>query len=153
MTSMEQEIRSADELLEVERLTTVLSAEWLEQQGVLPLRMSDGAVVVGTWLSRVDPLVLDDLRLLLGADVVLELGFFTRAQRERFRQLASDARIPVEAHVLDVPREVRRERVRLRNQGSPTYTVEVDAAMFDWAEGYYEPLDESELAAAHVMRA
>src|SRR3954463_15866074 len=72
MTSLEQEIRSGADLLDVERLSTVLSAEWLEQQGVLPLRMSEGAVVVGTWLARVDPLVVDDLRLLLGADVVLE---------------------------------------------------------------------------------
>ena len=90
--------------------------------------------------------------LALGTDVVLEVGSFTRAQRTRSRELARHAGIPIEAHVLDVPREVRRERVRLRNQGSATYTVEVDGAMFDWAEGYYEPLDESELAHAHVIR-
>jgi general secretion pathway protein E len=72
MTSVEQEARGGAELLDVERLSTVLSAEWLEQQGVLPLRMSDGSVVVGTWLDRVDPLVIDDLRLLLGADVAIE---------------------------------------------------------------------------------
>jgi predicted kinase len=90
--------------------------------------------------------------LALGTDVLLELGFFTRAQRARHRELARDAGIPIEAYVLDVPREVRRERVRLRNRGSATYTVEVDAAMFDWAEGYYEPPDESELAHAHVVR-
>jgi general secretion pathway protein E len=72
MTSVEQETRTADDLLDVERLSTVLSAEWLEQQGVLPLRMADDSVVVGTWLHRVDPLVIDDLRLLLGANVVLE---------------------------------------------------------------------------------
>jgi len=58
----------------------------------------------------------------------------------------------IETHLLDLPRDVRRERVRLRNQGSATYTVEVDAAMFDWAEGYYEPLDASELAHARVIR-
>jgi len=28
----------------------------------------------------------------------------------------------------------------------------VDDAMFDWAESYYEPLDASELAGAHVIR-
>jgi predicted kinase len=90
--------------------------------------------------------------LALGTDVVVELGFFKRDQRERFRELARDAGIPIEMHVLDVPREVRRERVRLRNQGSATYTVEVDDAMFDWAEDYYEPLDDGELAQAHVIR-
>jgi len=90
--------------------------------------------------------------LALGTDVVVELGFFKRDQRDRFRELARTASIPIETHVLDVPREIRRERVRLRNQGSATYTVEVDDAMFDWAEAYYESLDDSELARAHVIR-
>ena len=90
--------------------------------------------------------------LALGTDVVLELGFFTREQRTRMRDLAATAGVPVEAHVLEVPREVRRERVRARNRGSATLTVEVDDAMFDWAESYYEPLDAGELAGAHVIR-
>jgi general secretion pathway protein E len=63
---------SASELLEVERLTTALSADWLEQHGVLPLRLDADAVVVGSWLDRVDPLALDDLRLLFGAHVSIE---------------------------------------------------------------------------------
>lgn len=88
----------------------------------------------------------------LGSDVVLELGFFTREQRRRVRALAVEAGYAIESHVLEVPREVRRERVRLRNQGSATLTVEVDDAMFDWAEQYYEPLDDAELANAHVIR-
>ena len=88
--------------------------------------------------------------LALGTDVILELGFFKKEQRTRMRDLAASAGFPVELHVLDVPRDVRRERVRLRNQGSATYTVEVDDAMFEWAEAYYEPLDDAELA--HVIR-
>jgi predicted kinase len=90
--------------------------------------------------------------LALGTDVVLELGFFKRDQRTRVRDLVAAAGFAVQVHLLDVPRETRRDRVRLRNQGSATYTVEVDDAMFDWAEGYYEPLDEAELAQAHVIR-
>jgi general secretion pathway protein E len=63
---------SATELLEVERLTTALSADWLEQHAVLPLRIDGDALVVGSWLDLVDPLALDDLRLLFGAHVTLE---------------------------------------------------------------------------------
>ena len=62
---------SATELLEVERLTTVLSADWLEQYGVLPVRLGDDELTVGTWLDRVEPLALDDLRLIFGAHVSL----------------------------------------------------------------------------------
>jgi predicted kinase len=90
--------------------------------------------------------------LALGTDVVLELGFFTREQRTRMRGLVAAAGFAVEVHLLEVDREVRRERVRARNRGTATLTVEVDDAMFDWAEGYYEPLDEAELAQAHIIR-
>ena len=38
---------SATELLEVERLTTALSADWLEQYGVLPLRLDGDGLAVG----------------------------------------------------------------------------------------------------------
>ncbi|HEU4628952.1 MAG TPA: ATPase, T2SS/T4P/T4SS family [Gemmatimonadaceae bacterium] len=58
--------------LDVERLSPALSAEWLEQHGVLPLRVEDGVAVVATWLDHVPPLALDELRLLLGTEVVLE---------------------------------------------------------------------------------
>jgi predicted kinase len=90
--------------------------------------------------------------LLLGTEVVLELGFFTREQRTRMRELAAAAGVVVAIHVFEVPREVRRERVRARNRGSATLSVEVDDAMFDWAESYYEPLDADELEEAHVVR-
>jgi general secretion pathway protein E len=67
----ETELQGTDDLLEVDRLTPALSADWLEQNGVLPLRQADGVLEVGTWLERVDPLALDDLRLLFDADVRL----------------------------------------------------------------------------------
>src|SRR5581483_9855977 len=47
-------------------------ADWLEQHAVLPLRVGGETLVVGSWLDRVDPLALDDLRLLFGADIALE---------------------------------------------------------------------------------
>ncbi|MBZ0237130.1 MAG: ATP-binding protein [Deltaproteobacteria bacterium] len=88
-----------------------------------------------------------------GIDVILELGFFTRDQRARLRDLVAAAGSPIEVHVLEVPQDVRRERVRARNRGSATLTVEVEDAMFDWAEGYYEPPAGDELAGARVIRA
>ncbi|HEX4683283.1 MAG TPA: ATPase, T2SS/T4P/T4SS family [Gemmatimonadaceae bacterium] len=63
---------SATELLEIERLTTALSADWLEQYGVLPLRLGGDVLAVGTWLDLVEPLALDDLRLLFAAGIALE---------------------------------------------------------------------------------
>ncbi len=83
----------------------------------------------------------------LGVDVVLELGFFKRTQRDRVRALVGAHR----AHVVDAPVEVRRERVRARNRGSATFTVEVDDAMFDWAEQFFEPLGDDELRDATLV--
>jgi predicted kinase len=90
--------------------------------------------------------------LALDTDVILELGFFKRDQRTRVRALVADSGADLAVHVLEVAREVRRARVRARNQGSATFTVEVDDAMFDWAESYYEPLDDGELRGARVVR-
>jgi predicted kinase len=84
----------------------------------------------------------------LGVDVILELGFFTREQRARIRELAGD---DIVVHLLDVPQDVRRERVRARNRGSDTLTIEVDDATFDWAERYYEPLTDEERRGARVI--
>ncbi|MEA3246530.1 MAG: GspE/PulE family protein [Gemmatimonadota bacterium] len=60
------------ELAGVQRLSRSLTADWLEQHGVLPLQVAGDLVRVGTWLDRVDPLAIDDLRLLFGVDVELE---------------------------------------------------------------------------------
>jgi general secretion pathway protein E len=60
------------ELAGVQRLSRSLTADWLEQQGVLPLAQTNGVLRVGTWLDRVDPLALDDLSLMFGAHVRLE---------------------------------------------------------------------------------
>lgn len=60
------------ELAGVQRLSRVLSAEWLEQQGLLPLQLTGSSLRVGTWLDRVDPLALDDLRLMFGTSVAVE---------------------------------------------------------------------------------
>ena len=83
----------------------------------------------------------------LGIDVILELGFFKRVQRDRVRELVGAHH----AHVVDAPVELRRERVRARNRGSATFTVEVDDAMFEWAEQFFEPLGDDELRDAAII--
>jgi general secretion pathway protein E len=80
---------SATELLEVERLTTALSADWLEHYAVLPIRVDNGRLHVGTWTDRVDPLALDDLRLTFGADVTLET-FGEHDLRSAIRRVYAD---------------------------------------------------------------
>jgi len=66
-----RELRPAAELDAMRRVGAPLPAEWLEQHGVLPLRLDDEALQVGTWLETPAPLVLDELRLRFGASITL----------------------------------------------------------------------------------
>jgi general secretion pathway protein E len=103
MTSIEH---SATELLEVERLTTALSADWLEQHGVLPLRLEGDVLAVGTWRERVDPLALDDLRLLFGVGISLE-RFSEHDLRTTIRRLYAPEAATAEGLIAGLSGEVR----------------------------------------------
>lgn len=87
MTSL---VSDTTELLDVDRLTSALSADWLEQHAVLPVRLNDGVLQVATWLDRVDPSALDDLRLLFSASVVLTRADENEARRAIRRVYAPD---------------------------------------------------------------
>lgn len=50
-----------------------------------------------------------------GVDTVLDLGFSKRSHRQKFRRLASEAGISFQLHFLTAPSEIRRARVRERN--------------------------------------
>jgi general secretion pathway protein E len=97
---------SASELLEVERLTTALSADWLEQYGVLPLRIVDDELFVGTWLDRVEPLALDDLRLLFAAHVSLA-RFAEHDLRTAIRRLYAPEAATAEGMIAGMSGEAR----------------------------------------------
>ncbi len=83
-----------------------------------------------------------------GVDAVLDLGFTTRAQRLAWLERGRAAGIRVELHVLDVPAEVRWERVCGRNAGDGgTFTFAVTREMFEFMETQWELPDAAELAA------
>ncbi|HWH50461.1 MAG TPA: ATPase, T2SS/T4P/T4SS family, partial [Gemmatimonadaceae bacterium] len=96
----------ATELLDIERLTMALSADWLEQHGVLPLRLEGDLLAVGTWLDRVDPLALDDLRLLFGADIVVE-RFDDHDLRTAIRRVYAPEAATAEGLIAGLAGEVR----------------------------------------------
>jgi general secretion pathway protein E len=54
-----------------EPLAPVLSAEYLEHHGIMPLELSDERLLAATWLEQVDTQALDDLRLLTGRAIAL----------------------------------------------------------------------------------
>jgi predicted kinase len=91
--------------------------------------------------------------LSLGGTVVLDLGFTTQAQRAVFVEKSAKAGAPSEIHFLDVSAEVRRQRVKQRNdeQDPAVYAFEVTDYMFDFMEERFEAPDEDELENGKVV--
>ena len=83
----------------------------------------------------------------IGVDAVLDLGFTLREHREGWLKRARSAGIAVELHVLDIPAEVRWQRVCERNRGGETFSFEVTREMFDFMEARWELPSVEEQAA------
>lgn len=85
--------------------------------------------------------------LAFGGNVVLDLGFTTKSQRDIFVNKALSLGINAEIHYLDALTETRRQRVAKRNvEKDPTvYSFEVTDIMFNFMEPKFEVPEESEL--------
>lgn len=88
-----------------------------------------------------------------GRPCILEMGFNQRATRTRFAALARAAAMPVQLHVLDVPREERWQRVLQRNADKSGHLgFALTREMFDFTETMWEPPDDAEMAALNGLR-
>ena len=61
--------RDGIELALLEPLSERLASDYLEHHGVLPLRLLDGSVLVGTWHDEIPAEVIDDLQLLFEREI------------------------------------------------------------------------------------
>lgn len=81
-----------------------------------------------------------------GTDVYLESGLLTRQEREAFYEQVRSEDVELVVHLVDAPREVRRERVSLRNRSAGPFTQVVPPEFFERASDAWQPPDESERA-------
>jgi predicted kinase len=83
----------------------------------------------------------------LDTAVVLDLGFTTRAHREKFRVLAGEAGARAAVHYVDVDADERRRRVHARNdeKDPAAYAMPVTDETFDFMEQRFEPPERSDL--------
>lgn len=83
----------------------------------------------------------------LDGNVVLDLGFTTKKQRQHFSSLAEELGIKPEVHYLNASKETRKKRVDKRNSEKDpnVYAFEVNDFMFDFMEPRYEIPDDQEL--------
>jgi predicted kinase len=85
--------------------------------------------------------------LTLDGNVVLDLGFTTKEQRDVFSNRAKELGINAEIHYLDAPKDIRKKRVEKRNlEKDPTvYAFEVTDMMFNFMEPKFEAPSQEEL--------
>lgn len=89
--------------------------------------------------------------LATGTPVILDIGLMRKADRERVRQIAEAAELPLQWHFIDAPQAVRRARVAGRNTiKGEGFAIEVTPEMFDFIEGVYEAPEAGELTGAIV---
>jgi len=80
-------------------------------------------------------------------NVILDLGFTTKAQRDVFVNRANELGIDSEVHYLEAPRNIRKQRIEKRNseKDPAVYALEVTDMMFDFMEPRFEIPDQEEL--------
>lgn len=83
--------------------------------------------------------------LRLGVNVVLDFGFWSRAEREEFRARAAALGAGSELHFLDAPRAELSARLAARNVELPPGTFHVSEAQLDAWSKVFEPPTEDEL--------
>jgi predicted kinase len=83
--------------------------------------------------------------LSLGVNVILESGFWSRAERDDFRSRAAGLGAETKLYFLNVPREELSRRLALRNAALPPDTFHVDDAHLDVWLKQFEPPTQDEL--------
>lgn len=93
-------------LADIERLSTELTAEYLENYGLLPLECSDGRLLTATWKTPPDPQAVDDLYAVLGARVVLVV-LPEEAVRAAIHRLYGEGAVTARSLIADLGGDVR----------------------------------------------
>lgn len=83
--------------------------------------------------------------LSLGINVILDFGFWSRAEREDYRRRAALLRARSEVRFLDVPRRELLARLSARNAALPPYAFKVTEAQLNVWWDVFEPPTADEL--------
>ncbi len=83
--------------------------------------------------------------LVLGINVILENGFWSRAERDQLRTAAQALGAQVELHYLDVPRAELWARLAKRNANLPPGTFHVTEEQLDLWLSWFEAPTQDEL--------
>ncbi|MCP3028555.1 ATP-binding protein [Halobacillus sp. A5] len=81
--------------------------------------------------------------LVLGVDVILDFGLWSRKEREELRCRAEELGADIKIHFMDVPEKVLFERLRNRNAHKPDESFVIpEAKLKEWIQTFEPPLPE-----------
>ena len=105
-------------------------------------------------IERVEQIMMDLIQQLeeVETDSILDLGLAKFEHREKFRRFAQSNGYEIKIHFLDIPKEIRFERVKNRNvvKGS-TFEFEVSNEDFNFMESWFEKPDKKEIEDAIII--
>jgi len=102
-------------------------------------------------IDRAEELILSLVEQLesSGVDSILDLGLSRLSHRQKFRDFARKKGFEIKLHFLDIPKEVRLQRVLGRNKTKgETFEFEVTQENFAFMETWFEAPEGDELTGA-----
>jgi predicted kinase len=108
----------------------------------------DGLTWILERMERVESMVIDTVQQLEGSgiDSILDLGFSKYEHREKFRLFAESHGFEMTTHFLDIPTDIRLQRVMQRNnEQGETFEFEVTKENFDFMEQWFEQPTQAEM--------
>jgi len=106
-------------------------------------------------IERAESMILDLVLQLesVGRDSILDLGLSKFEHREKFRKFTDEKGFEIKLHFLDIPKEIRWERVCQRNQEKgDTFEFEVSEDNFNFMESWFENPLNKELENAKILK-
>ena len=117
-------------------------------------REDDGLAWFLERIERVESMISDLILQLDNSetDSILDLGLSKFEHREKFRNFAKLNNIEIQIHFLDIPKEIRRERIFQRNNNKgETFEFEVTNENFEFMENWFEHPSDVELENAIIV--
>lgn len=105
-------------------------------------------------IERAELLILNLVIQLENANIdsILDLGLSKFEHREKFREFAKTNGFDIKFHFLDIPKEIRKQRILNRNvTKGVTYEFDVTKENFEFMEAWFEKPTNSELKNAILI--
>lgn len=116
---------------------------------------TDGLEWVLERIDRAENMMMNLIKQLeqSNTDSILDLGLSKFEHREKFRLFANQNGYLLTTHFLDIPKEMRLQRVIKRNvDKGETFEFEVSKEDFDFMETWFEPPTDKEMTGGIIIK-